>query len=256
MRGACAARGSTGTPKAIVINNPGVYLPESGANTVDEAWGPLRRPQRILVPAPLHHTNGFTATRNLMGGEQIVLLDRFNAPRVLDLIEHHRITGFIAATLMLQRLAQVPGIDERDLSSLQWVQQGASPLPVWLGRRWCELVGPEHFYLSYGASEMHGLVICRGDEWLEHPGTLGRGFTDTEIRVLDADNRELPAGEVGRHLHEDPDRTGRVLRGRRRHADAPHRRRVRDRGRSGLGRRRGLSLHGRPTDRHDRYRRH
>jgi ferredoxin len=42
-----------------------------------------------------------------------------------------------------------------------------------------------------------GLVICRGDEWLEHPGTLGRGFTDTEIRVLDADNRELPAGEVG-----------------------------------------------------------
>src|ERR1017187_10209292 len=42
-----------------------------------------------------------------------------------------------------------------------------------------------------------GLVICRGDEWLEHPGTLGGGFTDTEIRVLDADNRELPAGEVG-----------------------------------------------------------
>jgi bile acid-coenzyme A ligase len=98
---------------------------------------------------------------------------------------------------MLQRLAQVPGIDDRDLSSVQWVQQGASALPVWLGRRWCELVGPEHFYMSYGASEMLGLITCRGDEWLGHPGTLGRGFTDTEIKILDADDKEVPAGEVG-----------------------------------------------------------
>ena len=93
-------------------------------------------------------------------------------------IERHRITGFIAATPMLQRLAQVPGIEERDLSSLRWVQQGASPLPVWLGHRWIELVGPEHFFMSYGASETFGIVVCRGDEWLAHPGTLGRGMSD------------------------------------------------------------------------------
>ena len=90
---------------------------------------------------------------------QVVLLERFNAARILDLVERYRVTGFIAATPMLQRLAQVPDVEERDLSSLDWVQQGASPLPVWLGRRWCELVGPEHFFLSYGASERHGLVM-------------------------------------------------------------------------------------------------
>jgi bile acid-coenzyme A ligase len=194
--GVCSS-GSTGTPKAIVVNTPGLYVPGSPTSAVVEAYGVLERPQRVLVPAPLYHSNGFTATRNIMGGDQIVLLERFNAARILDLIEHHRITGFIAATPMLQRLAQVPGIDERDLSSLQWVQQGASALPVWLGRRWCELVGPEHFFLSYGASEMLGLVTCRGDEWLGHPGTLGRGFTDTEIKILDAEGRGLPAGEVG-----------------------------------------------------------
>ena len=98
---------------------------------------------------------------------------------------------------MLQRIAQVPGVDGRDFSSLDWVQQGASPLPVWLGRRWCELVGPERFYMSYGASEMHGLVTCRGDEWLEHPGTLGKAFGETEIKILDTDGKELPEGEVG-----------------------------------------------------------
>ncbi len=194
--GVCSS-GSTGTPKVILVKNPGVYMPGLGVSSVVEAYGRLPRPQLVLVPAPLYHTNGFTATRNLMGGVPIVLLERFNAPRLLDLVERHRITGFIGATPMLQRLAQVPGIEDRDLSSLQWVQQGASPLPVWLGRRWCELVGPERFYMSYGASEMHGLVTCRGDEWLAHPGTLGRGFGETEIRVLDPDGKDLPPGEVG-----------------------------------------------------------
>jgi bile acid-coenzyme A ligase len=194
---AMCSSGSTGTPKVIVVNNPGVYIEGPGTSTVVETFGPLPQPQRVLVPAPLYHTNGFTTFRSLMSGVQVVLLERFNAPRILDLIEEHRITGFIGATPMLQRLAQVPGIEERDLSSIDWVQQGASPLPVWLGRRWCELVGAEHFYLSYGATEGHGLAVCRGDQWLEHPGTLGRGFMETEIEILDADGHELPPGEVG-----------------------------------------------------------
>ena len=194
--GVCSS-GSTGTPKVILIKNPGLFVPVAGVSSVVESYGELPMPQLILVPAPLYHTNGFTAPRNLMAGNRIVLLERFNAERILDLIERHRITGFIGATPMLQRICQVSGIDDRDLSSLDWVQQGASPLPVWLGRRWCELVGPEHFYLSYGASEMHGLAICRGDEWLDPPGTLGRGFNETEIKILDAEGKELPPGEVG-----------------------------------------------------------
>jgi len=194
--GICSS-GSTGTPKVILLKSPGLYLPGTGTSAVVEAYGPLPQPQRVLVPAPLYHTNGFTATRNLMAGVQVVLLERFNAPRIVELIERYKVTGFIGATPMLQRLAQVPGIEGRDLSSLDWVQQGASPLPVWLGRRWCELVGPERFFMSYGASEMHGLITCRGDEWLEHPGTLGRGVADTEIKILDATGAELAPGEVG-----------------------------------------------------------
>jgi bile acid-coenzyme A ligase len=194
--GVCSS-GSTGVPKVIMMNAEGLFFAELGMNTIVEAYGPLPQPQRVLVPAPLYHTNGFTATRNLMNGEAIVLLERFNAERILDLIPKHKITGFIGATPMLLRLSQVPDIDRRDLSSLDWVQQGASPLPVWLGRRWCELVGPEHLYLSYGASEGHGLVSCRGDEWLAHPGTLGLPYGETEVKILDPEGKELPAGEVG-----------------------------------------------------------
>ena len=95
---------------------------------------------------------------------------------------------------MLQRLAQVPGIEDRDLSSLNWVQQGAAPLPLWLGHFWIDLVGAEHFYMSYGASEMIGIVVCRGDEWLAHPGTLGRGMGETEVAILGPAGDRLPSG--------------------------------------------------------------
>lgn len=195
--GVCSS-GSTGTPKVIVQKGPAVFLPSTAVtSSVVASYGPMAEEQLVLCPAPLYHTNGFTAFRTLLGGDPVVLLERFKAPLVLDLIEAHGITGFIAATPMLQRLAQVPGIGQRDLSSLSWVQQGASPLPLWLGHFWIDRVGPEHFFMSYGSSENIGIVVCRGDEWLAHPGTLGRGMGETEMRILDADGRPLPPGEIG-----------------------------------------------------------
>jgi bile acid-coenzyme A ligase len=153
--------------------------------------------QRVLSPAPMYHTNGFMAFRFLLHGDPIVLMERFRADLALDLVERHRITGFIAATPMLQRMAQAPDIDDRDLSGLSWVQQGAAHLPQWLGRRWIDLVGAEHLYMTYGSSEQIGLVVCRGDEWLAHPGTVGRGMGETEIRIVGPDGEALPNGEVG-----------------------------------------------------------
>lgn len=194
--GVCSS-GSTGSPKVIVQKSPALYFPSQPSNTVVEHFNPLPKPQRVLVPAPLYHTNGFTAVRNLMAGDQVVLLERFNAARIYDLVEEFGVTGFIAATPMLQRLAQVPGFEHRDFSSLDWVQQGASLLPLWLGRLWAELLGPERLYLSYGSSENAGLVVCRGDEWMARPGTLGRGLPPTEVKILGADGQELAPGEVG-----------------------------------------------------------
>ncbi len=195
--GVCSS-GSTGAPKVIVQKNPALFFPAiSPTSSVVASFGPMDPEQRVLCPAPLYHTNGVTAFRNLLTGDPIVLMERFNAELALDLIERHRITGFIAATPMLQRMAQAPGIEDRDLSSLSWVQQGAAALPLWLGRFWIELVGPEHFFMSYGASETIGIVVCRGDQWLAHPGTLGKGLNDTEIRVLGPDGEDLPPGEIG-----------------------------------------------------------
>jgi bile acid-coenzyme A ligase len=98
---------------------------------------------------------------------------------------------------MLQRISRVPDLHKRDLSSLVWILQGAAVIAPGLVRFWIDLLGPEKIYMSYGMTEGLGLASIRGDQWLSHQGSVGRGIRDTEIRILGPDQHDLPAGEVG-----------------------------------------------------------
>ena len=195
VNGICSS-GSTGTPKVIVSRLPALWT-EAISTPFMAAWRPVPRPQRILVPAPLYHTNGFATLAFILGGDRLVLLEKFDAELVLDLIERHRITTFTATPTMLQRIAQVPEVEKRDLSSIDWVMQGAAVMPPALMRTWFDLIGAERVVIAYGMTEQLGLTALRGSEWLEHPGSVGRGFRETEIKILGEDGKELPVGEVG-----------------------------------------------------------
>jgi bile acid-coenzyme A ligase len=155
------------------------------------------RGQVQLVPAPLYHTNGFRISHGALDRDElVVLMERFDAALCADLVERHRVTTVTMAPVMLLRLARLPGIERRDFSSLRSVLQGAGPCPPWLVRFWIDLVGPERFFISYGASERVGVTFLGGDEWLEHPGSVGRGL-NTEVRILDDEGGDTPTGEVG-----------------------------------------------------------
>lgn len=201
--GICSS-GSTGTPKVILVERPGVWDPETIV-PFPSAWMDVPRPQVVLVPAPLYHTNGFAMLFSLVSGDQLVLMERFDAARLVDLIEHNRVTTFTATSTMLQRIAALPGIEQCDLSSLVWVLQGAAVISPSLVQRWIDLVGPERFFMAYGMTEGLGLTALRGDEWLAHPGTVGRGYRDTELRILDPDDgRDLPPGAIGEIFLRSP----------------------------------------------------
>jgi bile acid-coenzyme A ligase len=204
-RGICSS-GSTGTPKIIVVERPGVVNPATISNTTAmlESYGPMAHPQLVLVPGPLYHTVGFSATNHLLAGDSVVLLEKFDARRVVDLIEHRHVHGFTGATVILQRIARLEDIGARDLSSLLWVQQGAAFLPQWLARTWIDLVGPERFFMSYGMSEGLGLCVIRGDEWLAHPGSVGRPWGSTSLRIVGPDGESLPSDEVGEIYMSSP----------------------------------------------------
>ena len=196
VNGICSS-GSTGLPKVILNIAPALWTPQHSEPFLAQ-WTPVVGPQTILVPAPMYHTNGFaTLNCTCLAGDRLVVLERFNAALVLDLVERHRVTNFTATPTMLARIAAAAGVGRRDLSSVEWILQGAAVMPAALLHKWFELLSPEQIVMAYGMTENLGITALRGDEWLAHPGSVGRGFRDTEIRILDGDGAPVPVGELG-----------------------------------------------------------
>ena len=193
--GICSS-GSTGTPKIIVSGAPGTYLP-AFATPFAEAWTPIPRPQHILVLAPMYHINALATLYMLLVGDRLTMLEKFDAAHAVDVIERHHITTFTATPTMLQRMADLPDIKERDLSSITWILQGAAPMPPALVHRWAELIGEEKIYMSYGMTEGLGITALRGDEWMLHQGSVGRPQRATDVRIIDDAGIDLPPGEIG-----------------------------------------------------------
>ena len=189
-----ATSGSTGSPKIIVAPGSGTVgsdVTRRASQTVG-----LRDEATQLVLSPLYHTNGFACHNGLLEGQGLVVMERFDAGRAVDLIEQWQVNYAVMVPTMLLRIARLPGLRDHDLSSIDAILYGGAPIPKWVVEAWFELVGPDRFFFSYGGTEGHGLVMTRGDEWLKHEGTVGRPI-DCEIRILDENGNDLPPGEVG-----------------------------------------------------------
>ncbi|CAM4255765.1 Long-chain-fatty-acid--CoA ligase [Mycobacterium basiliense] len=193
--GICSS-GSTGVPKVILNLAPSLWTPQHGEPFLS-SWTPVVQPQTIMVPAPMYHTNGFATFLMLLAGDHLVVLEKFDAALVVDVIERFRVTNFTATPTMLARIAALPDIGQRDLSSIVFILQGAAVMPPSLLHTWFDLLSPEQIVTAYGMTENLGLTALRGDEWLSHPGSVGRGFRDTEIQILDSRQRPLGPGEHG-----------------------------------------------------------
>jgi bile acid-coenzyme A ligase len=152
-----------------------------------------------LMPGPLYHTGPFaTATSALFLGCHLIVMPRFDAAATVELVARHRVDWLYAVPTMLHRMAKLPAdeLAAADLSSLQTVVTMAAACPEWLKRFWIDRVGASTVVELYGATEAQAITVIDGEEWLAHPGSVGRPVVG-EISVRDADGRELPPGGVG-----------------------------------------------------------
>lgn len=173
------------------------------------------RGDTILCPAPLYHSgpSRLCCEWPLSAGVGVVLMDRFDARRALELIETHRITHAFFVPTMFQRMLAVPDRQTYDVSSLQFVLHGAGPCTVATKRAMFDWFGPV-IHEIYAASEGPGTWITP-DEWLAHPGSVGR-VDSSRLEVRDGDGRPVGhdvEGTVwflstsGFRYHDDPDKT-------------------------------------------------
>jgi acyl-CoA synthetase (AMP-forming)/AMP-acid ligase II len=170
-----------------------------------------------LSPAPLYHAAplAWSLGTQRLGGT-VIVMERFDPLDMLRMIEKYRVTHVQMVPTMFVRLLKLEDKDRQrfDLSSLQRVIHAAAPCPIEVKRRMLDWWGPI-IYEYYAASEGHGFTSVSPDEWLAHPGSVGRPLRGT-IHILDEDGAELPNGEIGTvyfegsagfEYHNDPVKT-------------------------------------------------
>ncbi|WP_131746993.1 AMP-binding protein [Frankia sp. Cppng1_Ct_nod] len=151
-----------------------------------------------LVVGPLQHNGPLTCLRHLLSGQPVVVLRRFDAERVLGLVDTYRVTSSVMVPTHFSRLLALPA-DVRaryDVTSLRTLPHTGSACPPDVKRAMIAWFGPV-LVESYGGSEVGTLCRITSEEWLARPASVGRCVPPFEVVVLSADNAALPAGEVG-----------------------------------------------------------
>ena len=191
---AIASGGSTGKPKLIVTPSAFAFAPAAHPST--SLLG-FNASDRLYSPGPLYHNQAFLFTQSILFiGGSAVLNEKFDAATCLAAIEKHRPTVLNLVPTMMLRMLRSEKLKTADLSSVRSLWHMAAPCPDWVKRGWIERIGAEKVNELWAATEAAGGTVINGREWLQKPGSVGKGSA-TEIRILDEQRRPLPAGEVG-----------------------------------------------------------
>ena len=194
--------GTTGRPKGTELP-PTMFA--GGATIAEhvEALGrsPFAACGPHLVAGPMYHTGPLSGMRLLAAGVPVIVLPRFDPVAVLEAVDRHRAGSTVMVpTHFIRLLALPPQVRERyDVSSLRLVAHTGAACPIDVKRSMIEWWGPVLFE-AYGATEVGTVASITSEEWLAHPGSVGRAVPPFEVVVVDEDGHPVPAGVEGR-LH-------------------------------------------------------
>ncbi|BBY44729.1 fatty-acid--CoA ligase FadD4 [Mycolicibacterium celeriflavum] len=190
--------GTTGRPKGIKRTLPHLSPAEApGLMTMLVAvW--MQPDSVYLSPAPLYHTAPSVWSMTVQAaGYTTVVMEKFDPESALDAIQRYGVTHGQFVPAMFTRMLKLPEAvrDSYDVSSLKRVIHAAAPCPVEIKKQMIDWWGPiiDEYYAS---SEAHGSTLISAEDWLAHPGSVGKPMTGS-LHILDEDGNELPPGEPG-----------------------------------------------------------
>ncbi|WP_100259982.1 acyl-CoA synthetase [Qipengyuania seohaensis] len=213
--------GTTGRPKGIRPAPPAdddilAVNPLVGLAVMGVGW-PADGSMIYLSPAPLYHAAplGWCTTAHRLGAT-IVVMEKFDPETALEAIEKYRVTDSQwVPTHFVRMLKLDPEVRTRyDLSTHTRAIHAAAPCPVPVKREMIEWWGPIVIEY-YAGSEGIGMTLVKSEDWLTHPGTVGKPIHG-QLHVCGPDGEEVPAGTDGLlyfenenipTYHNDPEKT-------------------------------------------------
>jgi long-chain acyl-CoA synthetase len=190
--------GTTGKPKGIKFNLTFSPIGPSPVSLLLAGIYQMTKDSIYLTPAPLYHAAPlrFSLAVHRIGAT-LVVLKHFEPESFLKTIQDYQVTHTQVVPTMFIRLLKAP-FDLRNkynLSSLRCVIHASAPCPIEVKTEMIQWLGPI-IYEYYAGTEGNGFVCCNSQEWLSHPGTVGKALLG-KIHILDENNNEVPVGQDG-----------------------------------------------------------
>ena len=210
--------GTTGPPKGVkrAIGGGAYDSPEPGFLLFKGLYK-FGEDTVYLSPAPLYHAAPLIYSMGTMRcGGTVVVMEHFDALGALELIERYRVTHSQWVPTMFVRMLKLEAAQRRarDLSSHRVAIHASAPCPVSVKEEMIKWWGPV-LYEFYAGTEGNGICSIGPQEWLEHPGSVGRAMIG-ELRIVREDGQLAKPGEAGTVYfangvpfvyHNDPERT-------------------------------------------------
>lgn len=207
--------GTTGRPKSVQLPPKTV-----GASPILSGFHELITTQRMakygphLVVGPLYHNGPLTAVRLLLAGVPLVIPSRFDAAEALAAIETYGIESSVMVPTHFVRFLALP--DEvraaAKVDTLKCIVHTGGACPADVKRSMLEWWG-KVLYESYGGTESGSTCSIGPEEWLAHPGSVGRAVPPFTAIVVDEQGNELPPDTEGRLYFKDSTGRGIVYEG-------------------------------------------
>jgi long-chain acyl-CoA synthetase len=210
--------GTTGRPKGVrqpLLGQP-IDAPAPLAGLVSALYG-INQDSIYLSPAPLYHAAPlhYSMTAQRLGAT-VVVMEHFDAEAALAAIEKYKATASQWVPTMFVRMLKMPE-EQRlkyDVSSMKSAIHAAAPIPIEVKHKMIEWWGPVlHEY--YAGTEGNGMCYVNSQDWLKHPGTVGKSLL-SPVHICDEEGNELPPGQEGTiyfasaaqfSYHNDPKKT-------------------------------------------------
>ena len=195
--------GTTGRPKGVLHSHATLsFIVARGS----EHWG-LRPGEAALMPSPVTHISGYAngLEAPFICGTRTVLMESWNAQLALELIDRHQIVGTSAATPFLVELAAAARESGNSLPSLRFFACGGAAVPGDLIPAANAAFANCHAFRVYGSSEVPLVTYGWPAAQDEHLAATTDGeIVDYAVRIVDADDNELPDGQEGEILARGP----------------------------------------------------
>lgn len=193
--------GTTGFPKGVMLTHSNIWSSAIALVSIIN----IDENARVLHAAPMFHlADGAMTQGGMLAGATHVFIPMFTPSGTIKAISDKQVTHALLVPVMIQMVINDPSIKDADMSSLQFILYGASPIAEAVLIQAMNTFSKADFAQGYGQTELAPLATMLSPKYHTTEGpfagklkSAGQAIPCVEIKIVNEEGAELPLGDIG-----------------------------------------------------------